>query len=112
MNRDELVELFRKIQARPGMYLHAGVEFWMLVGYVYGIETSGVSELQGFQGWVSQEYSGWPTSPICWDGIIAESVTKDAGRWNLTVQESKEACDRTLSSLIAYCEGLGEPNEV
>jgi len=104
MNRDELVALFERIQARPRMYFLRGVEFWMLAGYVYGMIESGVSELKDFQRWVSQAFCGWPTSPICWDVIIAESVTKDQHRRNLTDEESQEALDRTLASLIAYCQ--------
>jgi len=104
MNHDELVNLFKQMQARPGMYFHRGVEFSMLVGYVYGLIECGVSELKGFQSWISQSFSGWPTSPICWEGIIIDSIINDEFRWNLTEDENVEALNRTLSSLIAYCE--------
>jgi len=90
------------------MYFHRGVEFWTLVGYVYGIRQSGVSELQDFPNWVSRTFYGLPTSSICWERIIIDSVINDMVRWNLTEDESLEAFNRTLASLIAYCHSRAD----
>jgi len=102
MSHDELVDLFERIQARPNMYFFRGVEFWVLVGSVKGMKASGVSEMEGFQEWVSQTLYGWPISPIIWESIIAERVTKGSNRLQLTDQENQEAFQIALTSLISY----------
>ena len=108
IQKDELIRLFELIQARPGMFCSRGTEFWVTVGRVYGMIEAGVEQLRGFQSWVSQELSGWPSSPIVWEVIIAHSVTGEYNRLPSTDEERLAAFHLTLSLLISYCRSLPE----
>ena len=112
MQKDVLVQLFEDMQAWPGIFVHAGAEFWMLVGRVYGMLASGVDQLKGFQGWVAQELTGDPHSSVCWERIvIADAGVGEQYRWHLTDEESLEVYRKTLSLLIGYCQTLEETSE-
>ena len=111
MQKDALVQLFEHMQVWSGTFVHAGVEFWMLVGRIHGMLASGVDQLEGFQGWVAQELCGSPVNSVWWEAIIADSVAGHQQHWHLTDKESLEAYHKTLSLLIGYCQTLEETPE-